>query len=112
MLRILNKLFNYKSEREQKLEVFYAHMNVNKFHGSLHASLLRSCDSSSKTYIAIQECFKLLDCYMENRSNSDVALEVISDSYKHRPDLIAILVLPWLLAINTTITPEQIKNLD
>lgn len=109
MLGMLNKLFNYKSERERKLEEFYQALNIN--HGGLN-TFLRSGDSNSKTYIAIQECFKLFDCYIENRSNSDIVLEVISDDFKYRSDLIAKLVLPRLLAINTKITPDQIKNLD
>ncbi len=110
MLRMLNKLFNYKSERERKLEDFYFNLHTNNSY--LRDHLLRSCNSDSKTYVAIKECFDVLDCYINNKSNNDVVLEVISDSYKHRPDLVAILVLPWLLAINTTITPEQIKKLD
>jgi len=110
MLRMLNKLFNYKSERERKLEDFYFNIHTNNSY--LRDHLLHSCNSDSKTYVAIEECFDVLDCYINNKSNSEVVVHVISEGFKHRPDLISKLVLPRLLAVNTKITPEQIRSID
>ena len=84
---MLNKLFNYKSERERKLEDFYFNLHTNNSY--LRDHLLRSCNSDSKTYVAIKECFDVLDCYINNKSNNDVVLEANTDRHKHPPDLTA-----------------------
>ena len=129
ILNILNKKFNYKSIREKKLEEFYIKIKYSlcsyifvddrDFNG--HEEELTKAKNHAK-YLnespvmqALRECFMVMDEYInkneDNMRINNIKLNIISEDFLERPDLVCKLLLPRLiLNKENNLTIEGIKE--
>lgn len=133
MRNIIEKILDfigYKSNREKDLENFYyqirdsltSQMSFSVAHiyaffdtSALGAPTLDEITQqvNSPVKLALIECFNLLNVYFNctQKTINDIQLEIISEDYKSRPDLLIKLVLPRLI-LDKTLTRTQIKSID
>lgn len=104
----LAKFYKIQSEREKRLEELF----MGFYSRAATATFAPSTPRGTPAHIAIEESFGLLEYHINGRSTKDLNFKVISNDFKYRPDLVASLVIPQLLMVNTALTIDKIKKID